>query len=105
MFFYRRTRNADISAELLAETFAAGALRRRNDPTLSVHNAEWLQNIARLELSRYFRKLNVELVHVSRLGVDVPFLTPSEKTVLDAEVRTLSESARLGVRAVAASAS
>ena len=104
-FFYRRTRDADSSAQLLAETFATAALRRRKDPSLSVRETEWLQNIARLELSRYFRKLKVELVHVSRLGIDVPLLTPLEKTVLDAEVRMLSESARLGVRAEASSAS
>lgn len=94
-FFYRRTRNADAAAELLAETFAVGVLRRRNDPELSVHNPEWLRNIAKLELSRYFRKLEVELVTVNRLGMEIPRLTETEIIVLDAEIH-LERNLRLG---------
>jgi DNA-directed RNA polymerase specialized sigma24 family protein len=85
-FFYRRTRNPDASAELLAETFAVGVLRRRSDPDLSVRKLEWLRNIAKLQLSRYFRKLEVELVAVNRLGMEIPRLTDTEIVVLEAEI-------------------
>jgi DNA-directed RNA polymerase specialized sigma24 family protein len=85
-FFYRRTRNPDAAAELLAETFAVGVLRRRSDPDLSVNEPEWLRNIAKLQLSRYFRKLEVELVAVNRLGMEIPRLTDTEIVVLEAEI-------------------
>ena len=97
-FFYRRTRDADASAQLLAETFATAALLRKKDPSLPASDLRWVNNIARLELSRYFRKLAVQLVHVNSLGLAVPLLTPLQKTVLDAEVRMLSDHARLGVK-------
>lgn len=96
-FFYRRTRNADTAAELLAETFAIAALRRRSDPDLSVRDAEWMRNIAKLELSRYFRKLEVELKAVVRLNMDIPRLTETEIVVLDAEIHE-ERNARLGSR-------
>ena len=85
-FFYRRTRNPDAAAELLAETFAIAVLRRRNDADLALNPAEWLRNIAKLELSRYFRKLDVELKAVNRLQMDIPRLTETEVIVLDAEI-------------------
>lgn len=94
-FFYRRTRNADTAAELLAETFAIAVLRRRHDPELSVHQPDWLRNIARLELSRYFRRLDVELRAVTRLQMNVPRLTETEIVVLDAEIHE-ERTARLG---------
>ena len=85
-FFYRRTRNADAAADLLAETFAIAVLRRRNDADLALYPAEWLRNIAKLELSRYFRRLDVELRAVTRLHMEVPRLTETEIIVLDAEI-------------------
>jgi hypothetical protein len=97
-FFYRRTRNADSAAELLAETFASAALRRRSDPDLSVRDADLLRNIAKLELSRYFRHLRVETNSVERVGMEIPRLTQSEIAVLDAE---LSEAHNLRLGAVA----
>lgn len=94
-FFYRRTRNADAAAELLAETFAIAALRRRSDPELSVRDSEWMRNIAKLELSRYFRKLDVELKAVNQLNMDIPRLTETEIVVLEAEIHEARNS-RLG---------
>lgn len=96
-FFYRRTRNADSAAELLAETFATAALRRRSDSSLSPTQPEWLRNIAKLELSRYFRNLSVELSSVARIGMKVPRLTMTEILVLDGEVRDIRNQ-RLGAR-------
>lgn len=94
-FFYRRTRNADAAAELLAETFAVAVLRRRSDPSLSVDDPEWLRNVAKLELSRYFRRLQVELHTVTRLQMNIPRLTETEIVVLDAEIHE-ERNARLG---------
>ncbi len=94
-FFYRRTRNADAAAELLAETFAIAALRRRGDADLALHPADWLRNIAKLELSRYFRKLDVELRAVTRLHMEIPRLTETEIIVLDAEIHE-QRNTRLG---------
>lgn len=94
-FFYRRTRNADAAAELLAETFAIAALRRRGNPELSVRDGEWMRNIAKLELSRYFRKLEVELKAVGRLNMDIPRLTETEIVVLEAEIHE-ARNIRLG---------
>lgn len=95
-FFYRRTRNADAAAELLAETFAIAVLRRRSDPELALHPAEWLRNIAKLELSRYFRRLDVELRAVTRLHMEIPRLTETEIIVLDAEIHE-ERNSRLGM--------
>jgi len=94
-FFYRRTRNADAAAELLAETFAIAALRRRNDADLELHPAGWLRNIAKLELSRYFRRLDIELRAVTRLHMEIPRLTETEIIVLDAEIHE-ERNTRLG---------
>ena len=94
-FFYRRTRNADAAAELLAETFAIAVLRRRNNVDLALNPAEWLRNIAKLELSRYFRKLDVEVIAVNRLQMDIPRLTDTEIIVLDAEIHE-ERNTRLG---------
>lgn len=94
-FFYRRTRNADAAAELLAETFAIAAQRRRNDPDLSLESQDWLHNIAKLELSRYFRELRVGLDAVTQLQMRIPTLTETEIGRLDAEINQ-SQHARLG---------
>lgn len=96
-FFYRRTRSADAATELLAETFANAATRRRHDEQLSAHDGEWVRNIAKLELSRYFRKLRVELTTVDRLAMTIPRLTATEVAMLDAS--TQHKHARLGKRA------
>ncbi len=95
-FFYRRTRNAEAATELLAETFANAAVHRRNDETLSPHDGEWLRNIAKLELSRYFRRLRVDLTAVTRLTMTVPRLTESEVAMLH-EATVSQPNARLGV--------
>ena len=94
-FFYRRTRNAEAATDLLAETFANAAVHRRNDETLSAHDGEWLRNIAKLELSRYFRRLRVDLTAVTRLAMTVPRLTESEVAMLH-EATMSQNNARLG---------
>lgn len=95
-FFYRRTRNAEAATELLAETFANAAVRRRNDDQLSAHDGEWLRNIAKLELSRYFRRLCVDLTAVERLTMTVPRLTESEVAMLEESTASAQPNTRLG---------
>lgn len=94
-FFYRRTRNAEAAAELLAETFAVAAQRRRHNPNLSLDRPNWLHNIAKLELSRYFRELSVSLDVVTQLQMRVPMLTEAEIERLDTEIDQ-ERHARLG---------
>lgn len=94
-FFYRRTRNADVAAELLAETFAVATLRRLDNPDLSLDRTDWLHNIAKLELSRYFRELSVGLHAVTQLQMRIPLLTDTEIERLDTEIDQ-ERNARLG---------
>lgn len=70
-FFYRRTGCAQISADLMAETFAAAFSSRRRFRDTGAPGRAWLFKIARRQLSRYVRREQVSSRARRRLGVDV----------------------------------
>jgi RNA polymerase sigma-70 factor (ECF subfamily) len=73
-FLYRRVLDAEVAADLLAETFAIAYEKRGRYRDTGAPGAAWLYGIARNELSRYFRKHRVQLKTAQRLGLVVPLL-------------------------------
>lgn len=73
-YFYRRTWDPHVSADLVAETFAAAWLRRHTYRAGEGAPMPWLFGIAKRELGRYRRRRRIEFRAVKRLGVQVPEL-------------------------------
>jgi RNA polymerase sigma-70 factor (ECF subfamily) len=73
-YFYRRTLDPEVAADLLAETFAVAFARRRRFRDVGRPGATWLYGIAAKELSHWFRTQAVELRAVRRLAIEVPAL-------------------------------
>jgi RNA polymerase sigma-70 factor (ECF subfamily) len=73
-YFYRRTLDPEVAADLLAETFAVAFARRRRFRDVGRPGATWLYGIAAKELSHWFRHQAVELRMVRRLAIEVPAL-------------------------------
>lgn len=75
-FFTRRTLQADVAIDLVAETFAqAFAYRAQFRGRDQSEALAWVFGIARHELSAYFRRGAVERRALARLGLEVPPLT------------------------------
>jgi RNA polymerase sigma-70 factor (ECF subfamily) len=83
-YFYRRVRNPEVAADLLAETFAVAYERRGSFRDVGKPGGSWLYGIARRELSRYFRRSRVELRAVQRLGLEVPQLDQVSVAAIEA---------------------
>ncbi len=73
-YFYRRTWDPHVSADLVAETFAAAWLRRGSYRAGHGTPVAWLFGIAKRELGRYRRRRRIEFRAVKRLGVQIPQL-------------------------------
>jgi RNA polymerase sigma-70 factor, ECF subfamily len=73
-YFYRRVLDAEVAADLLAETFAVAYQRRGRFRDVGRPGAAWLYGIAAKELSHWFRRQEVERRAVRRLGIQVPQL-------------------------------
>lgn len=73
-YFYRRTWDPHVSANLVADTCAAAWLRRDTYRELDGSPNAWLFGIARRELGRYRRRRRIEFRAVKRLGIQVPHL-------------------------------
>ena len=73
-YLYRRTFDAEVAADLLAETFAAAFERRGRFRDTGTPGVAWLYGIAAKELSHFYRRRSVELRAVRRLGVAIPAL-------------------------------
>lgn len=71
-YFYRRTFDPEVAADLVAETLAVAFLRRRSYQDVGRPGGAWLYGIARRELSRFRRRLRVEARALRRLGVERP---------------------------------
>lgn len=79
LFFTRRTLDAELGLDLMAETFAQawrGWSRVRTDSPEEVR--AWLFTIARRQLSRALRRGRVERDALRRLGLSVPLLGADE---------------------------
>jgi RNA polymerase sigma-70 factor (ECF subfamily) len=73
-YFYRRVFDAEVAADLLAESFAVAYERRGKFRDVGTPGGAWLYGIASKELSHWFRRQAVEKRAVRRLGVEVPSL-------------------------------
>jgi RNA polymerase sigma-70 factor, ECF subfamily len=73
-YFYRRTLDAEVAGDLLAETFALAFERRRRFRDIGAPGANWLYGIAAKELSHWYRRQAVEQRAVRRLAIEVPAL-------------------------------
>ena len=70
-YFVRRTQDAEVAADLAAETLAqAYASRARFRDRGDGSAAAWLYTIARRQLGRYLRRLRVEDAARRRLGME-----------------------------------
>lgn len=77
-YFYRRTTNRAVSADLLAETFAVAFEKRKRFRSDGGDGTRWLFGIARREVAQFHRKRGVELRAVTRLGITVPEMTDED---------------------------
>jgi RNA polymerase sigma factor (sigma-70 family) len=73
-YFYRRTWDGEVAADLTAETFAVAFEKRHRFRDLGRPAGAWLYGIAARELKRFRRRESTELRAVRRLGVVVPRL-------------------------------
>ncbi|MCP4968164.1 MAG: RNA polymerase sigma factor [bacterium] len=73
-YVYRRTFDAQLSADVMAETFAIAFEKRRRYTPTRTPGVAWLYGIARRELAAYRRRRSIEARAVSRLGVEIPAL-------------------------------
>lgn len=96
-YFYRRVHDAEVAADLLAETFAAAYEARGRFRDVGKPGGAWLYGIARRELSHYFRRKRVELRAVKRLGIDVPALDQESVSAIEALEASDGDCARLTV--------
>lgn len=71
-FIYRRVGNAEVAADLLAETFARAFESRSKFRDTGDSGSAWLYTIASRLIARYYRRKTVELKAVERLGITIP---------------------------------
>lgn len=78
-FFARRTLQADVAIDLVAETFAQAFAHRGQFRGGDEHAAlSWVFGIARHQLSAYFRRGAVEREALAKLGLGVPPLVDAD---------------------------
>ena len=73
-YFARRVYDAEVAADLTAETFAVAYERRQRFRDIGRPGGAWLYGIAAKELSRFFRRQEVELRVARRVGLERPAL-------------------------------
>ncbi|HEV2815427.1 MAG TPA: RNA polymerase sigma factor [Solirubrobacteraceae bacterium] len=83
-YFYRRVLDAEVAADLLAETFAVAYERRRRFRDVGKPGGAWLYGIAAKELSHWFRRQEVERRAIRRLGIEVPPLDERSVAAIEA---------------------
>jgi RNA polymerase sigma factor (sigma-70 family) len=83
-YFYRRVLDAEVAADLLAETFAVAYERRGKFCDIGRPGGAWLYGIAAKELSHWFRRQEVERRASRRLGLEVPALDDESSARIEA---------------------
>lgn len=97
LFLTRRTADPEIALDLFSETFAQALLKRDSFRGSSAAEAGgWLYAIARNELSKYYRRGDVEQRAVERLAFQRPPASPD--TLEDLAVRASLAELRQVVR-------
>jgi RNA polymerase sigma factor (sigma-70 family) len=96
-FFSRRTRNADMAADLTAETFAAALQSRRRYRPQSGAAVAWLYGIAKKKLADAQRRGYAERKACRRLGMERIELTDADIARIDALGDSTTASALLEV--------
>jgi RNA polymerase sigma-70 factor (ECF subfamily) len=98
-YLYRRVLDAEVAADLLAETFAIAFERRGRFRDRGKPGAAWIYGIAAKELSHWYRRRAVELRAVKRLGMTVPELDDDSvariEALVDSDARRSAVSAAL----------
>jgi RNA polymerase sigma-70 factor (ECF subfamily) len=84
-FFARRTLDAEVAADLTAETFAEAYASRARFRERGEGGGPWLYGIARNKLSRYFRSSRVEVKARARIGL------PNRIALSDADLARIEE--------------
>lgn len=104
-YFYRRTWDPHVSADLVAETFAAAWLRRATYRASDGSRVAWLFGIAKRELGRYRRRRKIEFRAVTRLGIQVPQLGNDSVERIEemVDARALREDLAAGLKQLSAS--
>ena len=82
-YFYVRVRDAEVAADLLAETFAVAYERRHRFTDIGRPGGAWLFGIARKELAHFFRRSAVDRRALRRLGIVVPGLDDESLTRIE----------------------
>jgi RNA polymerase sigma-70 factor (ECF subfamily) len=96
-YFYRRVLDAEVAADLLAETFAVAFERRARFRDRGKPGAAWVYGIAAKELSHWYRRQAVELRAVRRLGMTVPALDDESIARIEALADTDAERAAIAM--------
>jgi RNA polymerase sigma-70 factor, ECF subfamily len=86
VYFSRRVLDAEVAADLLAETFAVAFERRGRFRDIGRPGGAWLYGIAAKELSHYFRRAAVEMRAARRLGLERPELDAESQARIEALV-------------------
>ena len=97
MFLARRVYDPEIAVDLMAETFAAAfTVREQFRGSDDADAVAWLYGIARNQLSRFYRRGEVERRALERLAVDRRPLTDPEYERIE-ELAGLAEIGRAHV--------
>lgn len=94
-YFVRRVFDAEIAADLTAETFAVAYERRHRFRDVGRPGGAWLYGIAGKELSHFFRRHEVELRAARRLGLERPALDEESEAQIGALVEGAEYRTRL----------
>jgi RNA polymerase sigma factor (sigma-70 family) len=84
-FFARRTLDAEVAADLTAETFAAAYAARMRFRERGEGSGPWLYGIARNRLSRYYRSSRVEVEARARIGL------PEQVSLSEGDIARIEE--------------
>jgi RNA polymerase sigma-70 factor (ECF subfamily) len=77
VFLARRTADPEVALDLWSETFAQAVVSaRRFRGSTDAEAGAWLFQIARHQLSRYYRRGQAERRAMERLGIERPPMTP-----------------------------
>lgn len=83
-YFYRRVNDAEVAADLVAETFAVAYECRGRFRDVGTPGGGWLYGIARHQLQHYFHRRRVELQAVQRLGIQIPEIDRESVAAIEA---------------------